>query len=77
MKLFAFRDRLDDADKEFGRYHALDLYTIVATTAEEEWSYALALRDQHRNLRSVLEAARIVAEHFYVSALLELFPTAA
>jgi hypothetical protein len=25
MKLFAFRDRLDDADKEFGRYHALDL----------------------------------------------------
>jgi len=102
MKLFAFRDRLDDADKEFGRYHALDLYTIVATTTEEEWSYALALRDQHRNLPSVLEAGRIVAEYFYaldrlgiirlrespyyrselqldefMSALLELFPTAA
>ena len=25
MKLFAFKDRLDDANKEFGRYHALDL----------------------------------------------------
>jgi hypothetical protein len=34
MKLFAFRDRLADADKEYGRYHALDLYTILATTTE-------------------------------------------
>ena len=49
MKLFAFRDRLDDPDKEFGRYHALDLYTILATTTEEEWEYALQLRDQHKN----------------------------
>lgn len=31
MKLFVFRDRLNDADKEFGRYHALDLYMILAT----------------------------------------------
>lgn len=46
MKLFAFRDRLYDADKEFGRYHALDLYSIHATTSEEEWHYALELRDQ-------------------------------
>ncbi|MDF1592715.1 MAG: hypothetical protein P1P89_14455 [Desulfobacterales bacterium] len=36
MKLFAFRDRLDDINKEYGRYHALDLYTILATTTEEE-----------------------------------------
>jgi hypothetical protein len=41
MKLFAFRDRLDDADKEFGRYHALDLYTILATTTEMEWNQAI------------------------------------
>lgn len=64
MKLFAFRDRLDDADKEFGRYHALDLHTIVATTTEEEWRYALSLRDQHGNKPRVLEAGRIVAEFF-------------
>ncbi len=37
MKLFAFKDRLDDAEKEFGRYHTLDLYTIMATTTEKEW----------------------------------------
>jgi len=39
MKLFAFRDRLGDANKDFGRYHALDLYTILATTTEDEWAY--------------------------------------
>jgi len=66
MKLFAFRDRLDDADKEFGRYHALDLYTILSTTTEEEWRYALKLRDQHGNQPYVLEAGRLVSKHFSV-----------
>jgi hypothetical protein len=66
MKLFAFRDRVDDADKEFGRYHALDLYTILSTTTEEEWRYALKLRDQHGNQPYVLEAGRLVLEYFSV-----------
>ena len=64
MKLFAFRDRLDDADKEFGRYHALDLYTIIATTTEEEWRYALELRGQQGDQPYVLQAGRLVSEHF-------------
>lgn len=36
MKLFAFRDRLTDATKEFARYHALDIYVVLATTTEKE-----------------------------------------
>jgi hypothetical protein len=64
MKLFAFRDRLNDADKEFGRYHALDLYMIMATTTEEEWRVGLQLRDQYRNQPFVLEAGCLVSEHF-------------
>jgi len=64
MKLFAFRDRLDDADKELGRYHALDLYTILATTTEEEWGYALELHDQQGDEPYVLEAGRLVSKHF-------------
>lgn len=64
MKLFAFRDRLDDADKEFGRYHALDLYTILATTTEEEWEYALELRDQQGDEPYVMEARRLVSNYF-------------
>jgi len=64
MKLFAFRDRLDDADKEFGRYHALDFYTILATTTEEEWRYALELGDHQGDQPYVLEAGRLASEHF-------------
>ena len=64
MKLFAFRDRLEDADKDFGRYHALDLYTILATTTEGEWGYALKLRDQNRDQPYVIEAGHLVSKHF-------------
>lgn len=64
MKLFAFRDRLNDPDKEFGRYHALDLYTILATTTEEEWGYALQLRDQYKNDPFAIKAGDLVSEYF-------------
>jgi hypothetical protein len=64
MKLFAFRDRFEDPNKEFGRYHALDLYTILATTTEEEWEYALQLRDQYKDAPSAKEAGKLVAEYF-------------
>ncbi len=67
MKLFAFKDRLDDSNKEFGRYHALDLYTILATTTEEEWEYALQLRDQNKNNSYAIEAGQLVSEYFSTS----------
>jgi len=64
MKLFAFRDRLDDPDKAFGRYHALDLYTILATTTEAEWEYALQLRNHYKNEPPAKEAGNLVSEYF-------------
>ena len=64
MKLFAFRDRFNDTDKEYGRYHALDIYTIIATTGEEEWRYALELRDQQKEHSYVREAGHIVLKYF-------------
>ncbi len=64
MKLFAFRDRLHDANKEFGRYHALDMYTILATTMEREWNLALELSDRYRDHPAVVEAGQLVFEHF-------------
>lgn len=67
MKLFAFRDRVEDADKDFGRYHALDLYTILATTTEDEWAYALKLRDQNRGQVGMIEAGRLVSEYFFAT----------
>jgi hypothetical protein len=64
MKLFAFRDRLEDKDKDFGRYHALDLYTILAMTTEQDWKFALKLRDHHSEDPVVMEAGRLVEEYF-------------
>jgi hypothetical protein len=32
MKLFAFRDRLEDTNKEFGRYHGKMMRTITKTS---------------------------------------------
>lgn len=64
MKLFAFRDRLNDENKEFGRYHALDLYTIIATTTEKEWELALKLRNLYLEDSVVKEAGRLVADYF-------------
>jgi len=64
MKLFAFTDRLNDPDKEFGRYHALDIYTILATMMEMEWMQALTFRDQKEDEPYIMEAGRLVSEHF-------------
>jgi len=64
MKLFAFRDRLEDADKEFGRYHALDLYMIQATMTEEEWRGALEMSDQPGGEPVTREARQLVSEYF-------------
>ncbi len=64
MKLFAFRDRLDDANKEYGRYHALDLYMILATTTEKEWKTALQMRDQHDGDPIIDETGQLVSVYF-------------
>jgi quercetin dioxygenase-like cupin family protein len=64
MKLFAYRDRSDDADKQYGRYHALDLYSIIAMMTETEWTEALRLRGVNANSPTLVEARSIVGEHF-------------
>jgi hypothetical protein len=64
MKLFAFKDRLEDANKDFGRYHALDLYTVLATTTESEWNQALAIREQSAEEPYVVEAGHLVSKYF-------------
>jgi hypothetical protein len=64
MKLFAFRDRVDDKEKDYGRYHALDIYSVLGTTTENEWRDALKLREQFKDHPFVIEAAKIVDEFF-------------
>ncbi len=64
MKLFAFRDRVDDSRKDNGSYHALDIYTILATTTEVEWEQAKVLRTENENEPKISEASELVADYF-------------
>lgn len=67
MKLFAFGDRLDDLDKDYGRYHALDLYAVLATMSEAEWDRANDLRKLHGADPVIRKATAIT--HRYFSSL--------
>jgi hypothetical protein len=64
MKLFALRDRIEDPTNDWGGYHALDLYSIVATTTEEEFTSALALRTRFADNAFVIETGQIVSQLF-------------
>jgi hypothetical protein len=64
MKLFAFRDRLNDPNRDYGSYHALDMYTILATTMEYEWNMALELSKQYKDTPAIVEASQLVTESF-------------
>ena len=64
MKLFALRDRLEDEEKDFGAYHAFDIYRIIAMITEKEWNEAINLRENYRNAPKIIEAAEIVGEIF-------------
>jgi hypothetical protein len=64
MKLHAFDDRKDDGDKELGRHHAIDLYTIVGMMTEREYERARELGAAYSTNGSVRRAATIVRNHF-------------
>jgi hypothetical protein len=65
MKLFAFRDQLEnESDQEKAQYHALDCYSILATATEQEWNQALTLHEEFQQHPFVLEAGRIAHAHF-------------
>lgn len=64
MKCYALRDRIDDATKDWGRHHALDLYTLIAMMTADEWKIAVAMRDAHREDIVVIEAGEIAKRLF-------------
>lgn len=64
MKLFALRDRVDDAEKDYGRHHALDLYTVFSLMSEEEWKVCQRFRKEFADNPFVKEAGDIVRQFF-------------
>ena len=64
MKLFAFRDRKEDEDKDLSRHHALDLYAIVAMQVESEYQESIRLGDVYSGDRRVGTAREIIQSDF-------------
>jgi predicted nucleotidyltransferase len=64
MKLFAFRDRKDDENKDLGRHHALDLYAVVAMHTESEYQESLRLGNLYGKNRHVKTARGIIRSDF-------------
>lgn len=64
MKLFAFQDRLDDANKDLGQHHALDIYRIVGMLRRDE---DLAVRELSSELAmhsKVIDGREIARKYF-------------
>lgn len=64
MKLFALRDQWQAEGKDYGRKHALDIYTIVAMLTQAELTKSLLIRDRYQATDAATEAGRIVRELF-------------
>lgn len=66
MKLHAFADRKADANKDLGRHHALDVYTIVGMMTEPEYERAKRIGTEQSGNRHVKRARAIVQEDFSI-----------
>lgn len=64
MKLHAFRDRKADANRDLGRHHALDVYTIVGMMTESEYERAKMFAAADKEDEHVRKACLIVNEGF-------------
>lgn len=64
MKLHAFADRAEDANKDLGRHHALDVYRIVAMLTAEEFDDVRVNAQRHASSPAVARARRIISDDF-------------
>jgi hypothetical protein len=67
MKLSAFADRKDDANRNLGSHHALDVYTIVGMLTEEEYERARELGTLHAG-STHLSRTRMILENFFADS---------
>ena len=64
MKLSAFADRQDDENKDLGRHHALNAYTIVGMMTETEYDRAKDLAGRSRLDPHFARVCEVVANEF-------------
>jgi hypothetical protein len=68
MKLHALADRKDDENKDLGRDHALDVYTIVGMMTEPEYDRARRIGGERADDPNVRRAREIVQQDFATPA---------
>ncbi|GAC1334018.1 MAG: hypothetical protein NVSMB14_01020 [Isosphaeraceae bacterium] len=64
MKLSAFAERKADENKDLGRHHALDAYTIVGMMTEAEFDRAKTLAVKSRLDPHFVQVCNVVADDF-------------
>lgn len=64
MKLFAFRDRVEKPDDDFGAYHAFDILMVLSTISAAEWDQALEMVNDDAVANILDDARRIVEDLF-------------
>ena len=67
MKLCAYRDRIDDADKLLGQHHAIDIYRIVGLLTEAEDVHVRALSTEFAEHPTVIDARQVASTQFISS----------
>jgi hypothetical protein len=64
MKLHAFADRVDNADSDLGRHHALDVYRVIAMLTELDYEIVRHNMEMHTVSPPVRRAREVVKAHF-------------
>ena len=64
FKLHAFVDTLEDAKKDYGRHHALDLFYTVARMVEKDWENARNHYELHSREDYLINACKIRKDFF-------------
>ena len=64
MKLYAFRDRMNDERKNLASHHALDMYRIVSMLTRAEYDLVRSLNTTYARSETVVAASIIVRDAF-------------
>ena len=64
LKLHAFRDRINDEKKDYGRYHAYDIFSSIIEMDENDWKVSKSQFELFKMSSAVSEAIRLINKFF-------------
>ena len=70
LKLFAFRDRINDEKTDYGRHHVFDVFTIISMLTKNEWQEVNNLYQKYKNDNTIKETCKIINQYFFSNDLL-------